>query len=211
MSFSTGNTSVSSSDPTVTETSYSPAVTPSVPTLNVCVVESPADSDTLAESPPSGPASNSTVAAPSPLPALRTPAVTVSVSPTVTGAFVAEIPTWNSGSGDSTVTLVVSLLFSLATVSVYSPPSPCPVPTASVSDRDPRSSSETDASSLPSPSAPAVTVCVPGLSPVFSTAAVTVSGSPAVTGVDTSVTVTSKTAGSAGSGRCAVMLSVRPS
>lgn len=79
-------------------------------------------------------------------------------------------------------------------MSVYSPPSACPVPTASVSDRDPCSSSETVALSLPSPSTPAVTVCVPDISPVFSTSAVTVTRSPAVTGVITSVTAISNTA-----------------
>ena len=96
---------------------YDPASPLPVPTENVSVVLVPLPSVTDAESVPSPPTARPTDCVPLTSPTFSTVAVTVSVSPSTTGAFVESTPT-EKFAGDWTVTPVLAESLAVETVAV---------------------------------------------------------------------------------------------
>ena len=174
---------------------YVPASPLVVPTESVSVVLAPLPSVTDAESVPNPPTVRSTVCVPCRSPTFSTVAVTVSVSPSTTGAFVESTLT-EKFAGVWTVTPVLAVSLSVETCAVYVPASPLAVPTENVSVVLAPLFSVTCVESLPSPPTARSTVWVPPTSPTFSTVASTVNVSPSITGAFVEAIATEKFAGS---------------
>ena len=119
----------------------------------------------------------------------------VSVSPSITGAFVPAIATVKFA-GSCTVTLVLAVSFAVETCAVYEPVSPSAVATENVSVVFAPPASVTCVESVPNPPTVRSTVWVPLRSPTFSIVASTVSVLPSTTGAFVPAIATEKFAGS---------------